>query len=56
MHQNENNFTSAATDLLNMTLHDWHRCVGGTILNNTAKNETIRLLCIHTTGAGKTLP
>ena len=55
VHNHETNFVTLARELFQLTPFEWQRRVGSTVLLTTFLKRPTRLLCVQSTGGGKTL-
>lgn len=55
VHDHETTFVTLARELFHLTPFEWQRRVGSTVLLTTFLKRQTRLLCVQSTGGGKTL-
>ena len=55
VHNHEATFVTLARELFQLTPFEWQRRVGSTVLLTTFSKRPTRLLCVQSTGGGKTL-
>ena len=55
VHNHETTFVTLARELFQLTPFEWQRRVGSTVLLTTFSKRPTRLLCVQSTGGGKTL-
>ena len=55
VHNHETTFVTLARELFQLTPFEWQRRVGSTVLLTTFLKRPTRLLCVQSTGGGKTL-